>query len=247
MSSISQQLNKAINNPLVPNIKIGIVIPAHNEAETIINCLTSVQTAIKQLPVSIEAFVIVVLDSCTDDTLNKVKAAGIDYISCDYRCVGKVRDAGIRHAIAQGATWIACTDADSIVTTDWLVQQVIHILQPIEGKPSIDMICGVVSIDKWDHLTPQTKADYLAHYQDSMGHRHIHGANLSFSSEVYLELGGFAPLPCHEDVDLVNRFESQGFNILWSNKVRVITSSRLQARAKEGFAAFLNNLQQSSS
>ena len=78
-----------------------------------------------------------------------------------------------------------------------------------------------------------------------MGHRHIHGANLSFNSEAYLNVGGFAPLACHEDVDLVNRFKAQGYDILWSNKVRVTTSSRLEARASEGFAAFLNNLEQS--
>ena len=78
-----------------------------------------------------------------------------------------------------------------------------------------------------------------------MGHQHIHGANLSFSSKAYLNVGGFAPLACHEDVDLVNRFKAQGYDILWSNKVRVTTSSRLEARASEGFAAFLNNLEQS--
>ena len=80
-----------------------------------------------------------------------------------------------------------------------------------------------------------------------MGHRHIHGANLSFSSAAYLAVGGFAALPCHEDVDLVKKFEKQDFAITWSNRVRVITSSRLQARAAEGFAAFLANLETSHS
>ncbi len=105
------------------------------------------------------------------------------------------------------------------------------------------LICGVVSVDSWAHLTPQTRKDYMAHYQDKMGHRHIHGANLNFSAESYLAVGGFAPLRCHEDVDLVKRFESKGYAITWSNRVRVITSSRLQARATEGFAAFLANLE----
>ncbi|MBO6199081.1 MAG: glycosyltransferase family 2 protein, partial [Psychrobacter sp.] len=109
------------------------------------------------------------------------------------------------------------------------------------------MICGVVSVDDWAHLTPQTRKDYIAHYQDKMGHRHIHGANLSFSSAAYLAVGGFAALPCHEDVDLVKKFEKQNFAITWSNRVRVITSSRLQARAAEGFAAFLANLETSHS
>ena len=217
---------------------IAIVIPAHNEALTISKCLASVQTAIEQLPSTITATVLVVLDSCSDDTLTLVKHAGVDYLCCDYQCVGQVRDLGIRHAITSGATWLACTDADSLVTADWLTQQIAH----INHQPTA-MICGVVDVDDWAHLTPQTRQDYIAHYQDKMGHRHIHGANLSFSAESYLAVGGFAPLGCHEDVDLVKRFESTGYAITWSNRVRVITSSRLQARATEGFAAFLANLE----
>jgi len=235
------------------DIKIVIVIPAHNEAMTITKCLASVQTAIEQLPSTITATMLVVLDSCRDDTLELVKSvqvesaqakntkienADVNYLCCDYLCVGQVRDLGIRHAIAAGATWLACTDADSVVTPDWLIQQIAH----INTQPT-DMICGVVSVDSWAHLRPQTRKDYMAHYQDKMGHRHIHGANLSFSAESYLAVGGFAPLGCHEDVDLVKRFESTGYAITWSNRVRVITSSRLQARATEGFAAFLANLE----
>src|SRR5699024_12362419 len=105
---------------------IAIVIPAHNEALTISKCLASVQTAIEQLPSTITATVLVVLDSCSDDTLTLVKHAGVDYLCCDYQCVGQVRDMGIRHAITSGATWLACTDADSLVTADWLTQQIAH-------------------------------------------------------------------------------------------------------------------------
>ena len=227
-----------INSSKVEDVKIAIVIPAHNEASTIINCLAAVQLAIEQLPSTIIAHPLVVLDSCIDDTLALVKATGIDYICCEYQCVGQARDIGIRQAIAHGATWLVCTDADSIVASDWLVQQVTHIAQQ-----TTDMICGVVSIDSWEHLTRQTQEAYLAHYQDVMGHRHIHGANLSFSTEAYLAVGGFKPLPCHEDVELVKSFETQNYRITWSNKVRVTTSSRLQARAKEGFATFLSNLE----
>lgn len=220
------------------NIKIGIVIPAHNEETSIAKCLAALQCTISQLPPSISAYPLVVLDRCTDDTQSIVKASGVDYLCCDYQCVGKVRDIGIRHAIAKGATWLACTDADTVVPVDWLVQQV----EQVTRQPA-DVICGVVSIDSWAHLMPQTRENYIAHYQDKMGHRHIHGANLSFSSEAYLAVDGFAPLPCHEDVDLVKRFEAHGYDITWSNRVRVTTSSRLQARTAEGFAAFLTNLE----
>ncbi|WP_201508061.1 glycosyltransferase [Psychrobacter proteolyticus] len=219
-------------------MKISIVIPAHNEAETIAQCLASVQIAIDQLPSTFTASVLVVLDSCTDDTLRIVQAAGVDYLCCYYQCVGQVRDLGIRHAIVNGATWLACTDADSSVSADWLLQQIEHI-----RHQKTDMICGVVTVDNWSHLSLYTKKAYMAHYQDKMGHRHVHGANLSFSKEAYLASGGLAALACHEDVDLVNRFEAQCYAITWSNRVRVLTSSRLQARAKEGFGAFLANLE----
>ncbi|WP_201536240.1 glycosyltransferase [Psychrobacter ciconiae] len=219
-------------------MKIGIVIPAHNEALTIAGCLASVQAAMAQLPKGVSASPLVVLDNCTDNTEAIVKALKVDYLSCDYQCVGRVRDFGLRHVIDDGATWLCCTDADSTVSKDWLAQQISHLLQPT------DMICGVVSIADWSNLTPKTREDYLAHYQDKMGHRHIHGANLSFSSRAYLVAGGFEAMPCHEDVNLVKKFETQGFNIIWSNLVRVTTSSRLQARAAEGFAAFLANLEQ---
>ena len=163
------------------DIKIGIVIPAHNEAMTITKCLASVQTAIEQLPSTITATMLVVLDSCRDNTLELVKSVQVEsaqakntkietadvnyqccvYLCCDYQCVGKVRDLRIRHAIASGETWLACTDADSVVTPDWLIQQIAH----IKDQPT-DMICGVVSVDSWAHLTPQTRKDYMAHYQD---------------------------------------------------------------------------------
>lgn len=221
------------------NVKIGIVIPAHNEEAYIAQCLAALQSAISQLPPFSMVHILVVLDSCTDETLSIVKAAGVNYLCCDYQCVGQVRDIGIRHAIANGATWLACTDADSVVHSDWLVQQMEHMTHQVTH-----MICGVVDIDNWDHLAPKTRDDYLAHYQDKMGHCHIHGANLSFSTEAYLAVGGFSPLLCHEDVDLVKRFEVHGYDITWSNRVRVKTSSRLKARTSEGFAAFLTNLEQ---
>lgn len=231
-----QSTGKAMNP-----IKIGIVIPAHNESMAITNCLASVQTAIRQLPPTVVVYPLVVLDSCTDDTALIVETAGVDCLHAEYRCVGRTRDLGIRHAITQGATWISCTDADTVVSEGWLIQQIEHITQK-----ATDMICGVVSVDNWTHLSSQTKKAYMAHYQDRMGHLHIHGANLSFSAEAYLAVGGFSPLPCHEDVDLVKKFEAQGYRITWSNRVRVMTSSRLQARAAEGFAAFLANLEQNS-
>ena len=218
--------------------KIGIVIPAHNEADTISACLDAIKQAIGQLSSDIAVQTVVVLDSCDDDTLSKVQDAHVDWLSCEFRCVGKVRDLGVRYLIEQGADWIACTDADSMVEADWLVAQIKHL-----KAETAAMICGVVSIDCWDALSESTKQQYLTHYQDCMNHRHIHGANLSFASQDYLAAGGFDELTCHEDVRLVKKFEQANLPIIWSNLVRVVTSSRLDARAEEGFAHFLRGLE----
>ena len=159
----------------------------------------------------------------------------LQLIQCDYLCVGLTRDLGIRHLLQQGAQWIANTDADSQVQPDWLTEQMWH--QPC------DMICGVVEVKEWGHLSLLARHQYLKHYQDKMGHPHIHGANLSFSARMYQQLGGFEGLHCHEDVNLVQRCVAQGGQIIWSNRVRVRTSSRIQGRAPEGFAHYLSQLQ----
>ena len=86
-----------------------------------------------------------VLDSCTDQSLQIVQRAGVDYFQINFRFVGKARDLGVRHMINSGATWIACTDADSCVDTQWLLQQLNH--QPA------DAICGVVEVDSWRNFS----------------------------------------------------------------------------------------------
>ncbi|WP_236761082.1 glycosyltransferase family 2 protein [Acinetobacter sp. NCu2D-2] len=108
---------------------------------------------------------------------------------------------------------------------------------------AIDIMCGVVEVSSWAHLSQTTQHEYLSHYQDCMNHRHIHGANLCFKSKVYQALGGFQALTCHEDVEFIQRAEAHHFNILWTNQLRVKTSSRLQSRVTHGFAHFLENLE----
>jgi len=217
--------------------KIGVIIPACNEEAEIESCLQALERARQHFyskgisTKEIDIQILVVLDSCTDGTAEKISSYNILTISCSYRCVGKTRDLGIQYLIEKGCDWICCTDADSRVHPDWFENMQLH--QPTH------VICGVVEIANWEHLSSSTKQQYLRHYQDRMGHRHIHGANLSFRASSYKRLGGFKPMPCHEDVDLVKRAEQIGLHITWSNQLRVITSSRLISRVCDGFSQFL--------
>ncbi|NHB58986.1 glycosyltransferase [Acinetobacter shaoyimingii] len=215
---------------------IGIVIPACNEEAHLKACLNAIQKAIdfvKNQNIHIQT--LVVLDSCQDQSKQITQQMNIPFIECQVQNVGIARDLGVRALIEQGAQWIACTDADSCVYENWLLEQIK--LQPI------DAICGVVQISDWGRLSPETQMHYLEHYQDRMGHHHIHGANLSFSAEAYLKVGGFEAIQCHEDIRLVQRLKAFDLKIIWSNQVRVNTSSRLNARAPEGFSQFLIDLE----
>lgn len=214
-------------------MNIGIVIPAHNEEQHLSACLQSIQQAVQHMSHE-QVEILVVLDSCTDQSRAIVESHQVNWIECNYACVGKARDLGIRHLIQQSVTWVACTDADTIVDPDWLLCQMHH--QPT------DAICGIVVLDNLNHLSTLQQQKYLAHYQDSMGHQHIHGANLSFSVDAYLQAGGFEPIPCHEDVSLIQKFMTQCSKITWSNLVRVTTSSRLNGRAPQGLSHFLKQL-----
>lgn len=218
-------------------MRMAVVVPAYNEAETLGACLAAIQQAIAQLPPAVpEVKVLVVLDSCDDQSVEIVQQAGIDYLCCEVRCVGKARDLGVRAMIAEGAEWIACTDADTLVDEQWLSAQYAH--QPAA------LICGVVEIKDWSPLSAAARQKYLRHYQDKMDHRHVHGANLSFSAAAYLKAGGFQASSCHEDVQLVEQMQCLNLHIVWSNQVRVTTSSRLDSRVSDGFAAYLNRLEQ---
>ena len=218
---------------------IGIVIPACNEEQYLTACLNAVRRAIDYVHLhhDIQTLIepLVVLDACVDRSLAIVQSMNFPYLQCNARKVGVTRDLGVRHLIDKGATWIACSDADSCVHENWLFEQIK--LQPV------DVVCGVVEIADWGNLSVDVRTRYLDHYQDCMGHRHVHGANLSFSAEVYLNAGGFDAVTCHEDVRLVERLKSLNCDIAWSNQVRVTTSSRLDARAPEGFSNFLSQLE----
>ncbi len=80
-------------------MRMAVVVPAYNEAETLGACLAAIQQAIAQLPPAVsEVKVLVVLDSCDDQSVEIVQQAGIDYLCCEVRCVGKARDlGGARH------------------------------------------------------------------------------------------------------------------------------------------------------
>jgi hypothetical protein len=160
--------------------------------------------------------------------------------------VGASRAAGFAYARTTWAdgecdearVWYATTDADSRVDANWLVRQM---------ASNADMVLGVVRVVDWQHLSPSSVRRYLAEYRAKLhrgggGHDHVHGANMGFRAETYWEIGGFATMASHEDVDLVRRFTETGRRIHRDARLSVETSARSEGRAPRGFAGYLRSV-----
>ncbi len=212
---------------------IGIVIPAHNEEQSLDACLSALLEAAAHPHLDVPVRILVVLDSCSDGSASVVANYPVASLSLQARNVGQARAAGVAWQLERGACWIACSDADSRVAADWLVRQ---------RELQADMVCGTVEVAEWGELDGGVQSRYLSAYQDRDGHRHIHGANLSFSAAAYHRAGGFQNIVVDEDVQLVAAFERIGARIAWSSLPRVYTSARLDCRARGGFGDYLRSL-----
>nr|WP_314484467.1 glycosyltransferase [uncultured Pseudomonas sp.] len=216
---------------------IGVVIPAHNEARRLGRCLKAACAAAQHAATAgHHVDILVVLDRCTDGTAAVARRHGVHTLEIEAGNVGVARRAGAQWMIARGATWLACTDADSQVPAHWLTSQL---------ECGTEVVCGTVHVSHWQPWqTAALRKLYLSRYEARDGHRHIHGANLGVSAQAYQLIGGFQPLPAHEDVRLVMDLEALGVPISWSAGHSVATSSRRQCRAREGFGDYLAGLQE---
>lgn len=214
---------------------IGVVVPAHNEQALLGHCLVSLKAAAWQAQLAGEQVeILVVLDACTDASAHIAKAHGVLTLTIEQHNVGYARRAGADFMLERGADWLACTDADSTVPVDWLVQQLAF---------EADAVCGTVTIGDWQPmLTHRLRQRYLQLYHASEHHRHIHGANLGIRAMAYRRAGGFRPLAVHEDVHLVRDLQHSGARIIWTARNSVLTSARSDTRVRGGFGDYLASL-----
>lgn len=214
---------------------IGVIIPAHDEEERIEECLHSVIQAAAHPQLEGEPVeIFVVLDACKDRTGYLARSLGVTTIDIEARNVGIARQCGAQRALSSSARWLAFTDADSVVSPDWLVAQL-----ALES----DAVCGTIAIQDWGDYGERMQRHFELTYTDADGHSHIHGANFGVSAKAYLSAGGFPGLVSGEDVALVQALEKSGATIAWSNAPRVATSVRPNFKAPGGFGATLERIE----
>jgi hypothetical protein len=229
---------------------VVVALPVRNEEFHIAGCMRSVFKAIDELDSSVLVVFAVAMDSCTDGTAGIVANVASDrscvqVVSGQWCSVGDARRAavacGLRWLAGSGfdrpeSIWVATTDADSRVPTDWLAQQITL------AQSGYDAIAGSVEL-----LTDQDRTDavdelFRRNYQTGpSSHTHVHGANMGMRAAAYMAAGGFACLSVSEDRQLWNELGRRGFRLISPVSLRVETSARLQGRVAGGFAHAIAN------
>lgn len=214
---------------------IGVIIPAHQEEALLPACLEACQVALRRVRALASTKLVVALDACRDASAT---IAGEHGLAVEHRCVGRARAAGVDAVLASfGAVprdrlWLAMTDADSRVPPDWLEHQIAL------ANGGAAAVAGTVLVDDWGDFPARHVTSYEEFYAT---HEHVHGTNLGVCADAYLAAGGFAPIATGEDVALWNALVATGAPLARTRAIPVVTSSRLAARAPDGFASFLRS------
>ncbi len=128
--------------------RVEVVIPARDEEASIGAALRAVAVAAGALALPVRIHV--VLDRCLDDTLGAIWRTDVpvpvEVVLGTSSSVGAARALGVDVATAghpPTSTWVASTDADSIVPPEWLVT---HVALADAG---VDAVVGTVDVVDW--------------------------------------------------------------------------------------------------
>jgi cellulose synthase/poly-beta-1,6-N-acetylglucosamine synthase-like glycosyltransferase len=219
---------------------VGVVIPAQNEQATIQRCLMSVLASCDATDRCGPAWIVVVADQCTDRTVELARQAlGFrgQVLTCAAGSPGTARRLGVA-AVMQHfkdldprQVWLANTDADTHVPLNWIGTHLEH------ADANAGAVAGIVELDTHG-LRSDVRELYRTTYTlDPDGsHPHVHGANLGVRADAYLDAGGWSDVSVAEDHCLWGRLMGRGWRLRSPASSVVLTSGRLQGRAKGGFA-----------
>jgi cellulose synthase/poly-beta-1,6-N-acetylglucosamine synthase-like glycosyltransferase len=216
---------------------VGVVIPAQNEETTIESCIRSVLASLARA--NIPHWVVVVADHCTDGTVTLARRAlgnAGEVIEVGVRSAGAARRHGVARVLEHwenldpSQIWLANTDADTRVSDDWIDVQLGL------ADEGVTAVAGIVHLDYAGSAAAHRA--YRSHYATSAEgtHTHVHGANLSVRADAYQDVGGWSTLALAEDHCLWSRLRGKGWRVSSPVSSVVITSARLEGRAKGGFA-----------
>lgn len=224
---------------------VAVVLPANDEEELLPRCLRALDAAVDALRRSeprLAIMLVVVLDACSDGSADVAAGHEVQVRSINEGCVGAARTAGAAAAhdlLGVGVehderhVWLACTDADSVVPTNWLTDHV------ASARAGVDLVLGRVRPDPLD-LDEATHREWSRRHTSTRPTDHVHGANLGVRWSVFAAAGGFPSIPEHEDVLLVEAVLAAGARV--GPGPEILTSGRRIGRVPGGFSGYLQDL-----
>ena len=237
-----------------------MVVPARDEEAFVGPCLEALaaQAGIG----SSEYEVLLILDRCTDRTEARAREAATDHPRLRLHLLrgpgegsGPARRVGMDAACArllrvgrpQGL--IACTDADTVVASDWLAAQLGALsrgARAIGGRIELADDGSLHAHVLRRHAEQgRLRHERLLSDPDTRGatqHWQFSGASLGLSAELYRQIGGLEPLAALEDEGLERILRGQHVPIERLLSVRVTTSPRLEGRAQRGLSYDLSRM-----
>lgn len=232
---------------------VAVVIPARNEAELLAQCLRSVLAAADHAHHAADVLVVVVADRCVDETAAvAVQALANTWASVVHTMAGNVGQArqlgcaavrSICRSAPSDRLWIAMTDADTTVPTDWIVRQLAI------ASNGWDAVTGTIEIKDWSERSSAVARARGLHRdaQRRAGIPPIHGANLGIRASALDAVGGVPALALAEDVELVGRLHAAQLQVCVALDLVVTTSARRSERAPGGFSSLLDGLEEQAS
>lgn len=230
---------------------VGVVIPARDEEERIGECLGALRAAAARVEERGDRVrVVVVADSCRDATAaiarSRVRGWG-EVVEIDVGRAGAARAAGAAAYLEQldgplETTWLASTDADTVVAETWIDHQLGLARLGVAG------VAGIVAVDSFADHPPDVPARWAALYDGppDLPHPHIHGANLGVRADAYVAVGGWSALAEGEDRQLWAALQAARYSVASPRSLVVTTSGRALSRVRGGFADSLNVLVEAS-
>ncbi|MBY5162444.1 glycosyltransferase family A protein [Salsipaludibacter albus] len=221
--------------------RVVVVVPARDEEADLATCLRALCIAAEA--VDVPTRIVVVDDGSRDDT-RRVAASLLDpphlVVEGPGLGVGAARRRGVAVACGdhpdRSGTWVASTDADTVVRADWLVRQVTH------ARSGVDAVAGLVRLRAGG--PPGLGRAFATHYgQFAPGHPHphLHAANLGIRFAT-LHAAGSWPLHDRGEEHALWARLPEDARVLADPELVVETSPRLVGRAPRGFARDLAGL-----
>ena len=223
--------------------RVGVVVPARNEAARIAACLDSIERAAAMAAPKIDRLqVLVVADSCRDATAAIAsRHDGVRVREVEFATAGAARACGAADVVADlggplDRIWLANTDADSTVSPDWLDRQL------VSAASGAAAVAGIVTLAGAE---PRLRESFRRMYSKGIAettHPHVHATNFGLRAEVLEAVGGWSAMATGEDHDLWERLRASGAPCISDPNLVVSTSARRTGRAPLGFSTVVAGL-----